>query len=541
VTDRPDNDDRDGGDSGTRLVIHLYRQYELPVTYAARTTRMSGAMQARLMGQIQECQADFLSRLGQLRHNVTNYVRRIASRNERVNHRGIYLHSVGWYRDHRPEVYQRFKRLLLDIRDLLPALPPSPLAGLDPVIAAELRTFERESEAVIVQPVRDMALKVLTHTLVGEGLLTEQAMLVHFDLRDDDFSRAGFARTIARVIHDRNSLYFRQRVQDSLLAGNINVLQGQLDGHGSHLMNLLTRSDLSAHVQATLQRIRRRHLPVILTQVLQELERLEEVRPESRGPHRVKDRLVEALVIRPAALAEAVTTLGCLGPGESASPDPADDELNAALRHLAGALRQVGGATGRHVELTVVVRALRRAIEQSLQQSLDLLHALRRLEERVEGAVGPLLGLISFESGGQSEFYARWFPGLQSLRERDVRLPEYVLGLRRLQASLARVDARGREVAGALSQHGAIEWTPLVEATGTPSSSGRASSDAPPTDLPIDDTAAVLGEGCALLEALARAPAWWHHLEADQWAAVDGRRTRAQQLLAACRSTESLP
>ena len=82
-------------------------------------------------------------------------------------------------------------RALLD-HDLVPA-SSSRLAPL-------LRRFETEADAVVVQPVRDMALKVLTGSLVGEGMLTEQAMLVFFDLRDDDFTRDGFSRVIARVI-----------------------------------------------------------------------------------------------------------------------------------------------------------------------------------------------------------------------------------------------------------------------------------------------------------------------------------------------------
>ncbi|MBT6149755.1 MAG: hypothetical protein HOH74_30225, partial [Gemmatimonadetes bacterium] len=43
-----------------RLVIHLYRSYELPVTFSAESTVLTGAMQGDLMVMVQEHQADFL-------------------------------------------------------------------------------------------------------------------------------------------------------------------------------------------------------------------------------------------------------------------------------------------------------------------------------------------------------------------------------------------------------------------------------------------------------------------------------------------------
>jgi hypothetical protein len=221
-------------------VINLYRSYELPVTFSAESTVLTGAMQSDLMVMIQEHQADFVARIGQLRHNYSNYVRLITGSRERTNHRGIFDSSVAWYQVHRPEYYERFKQLLLDIRNLLPSLPVTDLEGIDEEVAAKISRFEEEAMAVIVSPVRDMALKALTRTLVGEGLLTEQAMIVYFNLKDADFTRQGFSKVIARVISSRDRLYFTKNVGDNLLAATINVLQGQLDGHCSHLMSLLT-------------------------------------------------------------------------------------------------------------------------------------------------------------------------------------------------------------------------------------------------------------------------------------------------------------
>lgn len=248
-------------------MINMYRSYELPVLFSSESTVLTGAMQGDLMVMIQEHQADFLARIGQLRHNYSNYVRLITESREKTNHRGTFHNSVGWYQAHRPQYYERFKRLLLDVCNLLPSLPTSPLDGIDEEVAGKIRRFDEEAIAVIVRPVADMAMKALTRTLVGEGLLTEQAMIVYFNLKDGDFTRKGFAKVIARVISHRDRLYFRKNVADTLLASNINVLQGQLDGHCSHLMSLLTSRDMSGYVKLTLRTIRYRHLPVIMAQV----------------------------------------------------------------------------------------------------------------------------------------------------------------------------------------------------------------------------------------------------------------------------------
>ncbi len=86
-----------------RLVVHLYRQYELPVVFSAESALLTGAMQSRLMLQVQDFQADYLGRIGQLRHNYSNLVQLITQSSEATNHRGIFQHSLGWYQSYRPQ------------------------------------------------------------------------------------------------------------------------------------------------------------------------------------------------------------------------------------------------------------------------------------------------------------------------------------------------------------------------------------------------------------------------------------------------------
>jgi len=55
-----------------KLVIHLYRSYKLPITFAAESTTISSSMQRELLATIKDGQADFLAKIAQLRHNCTN-------------------------------------------------------------------------------------------------------------------------------------------------------------------------------------------------------------------------------------------------------------------------------------------------------------------------------------------------------------------------------------------------------------------------------------------------------------------------------------
>lgn len=528
-----------------RLVVHLYRQYELPVVFSAESAVLTGAMQSRLMLQVQDLQTDYLGRIGQLRHNYTNLVRLITNSSETTNHRGTFQHSLGWYQSHRPEFYERFKQLLLDIRNLLPSLPMTALDGIPEELAERIRRFETEANAVIVQPARDMALKVLTHALVGEGLLTEQAMLVHFDLREQDFTRPGFSKVIARVIQQRQRLYFRKRVPDALLTGNINVLQGQLDGHCSHLLSLLTSRDMSKYVQSTLRAIRFRHLPAIMARVLKRLDSLDRHRAAIYVHDVSQDRTGARVSLKDLMMREATVVSGSLADAaaaiepftrafDPADPDNADVQV-VETRVVAGGLQAlealyrfgIGVSDLPADELDRKITCMRHEFTAAIDPCIDLLAGYLRVQDQVEEAVRPLLGLISFDSGGQSDFYARWFPGLSGLLERDGRIEPYMDALRRLQRNRDEKPVQGDVDREAALQQALGSWlTPEALARiKAESAHGRA--------LPKDDIIAVLASTCALVEALVHAPDWFRELEVEIFHAIEEKKQQARRVIAA--------
>jgi hypothetical protein len=522
-----------------RLVMHLYRSYELPVLFSSESTVLTGAMQSDLMVMVQEHQADFLARIGQLRHNYTNYIRLIANSHEKTNHRGIFQHSVGWYQAHQLEYYQRFKQLLLDILSLLPSLPGSNLDNIDEDVAAKIRRFEEEANAVIVRPVRDMALKALTRTLVGEGLLTEQAMIVYFDLKDADFTRKGFSKVIARVISNRDRLHFRKNIPDTLLASNINVLQGQLDGHCSHLMSLLTSRDMSGYVQSTLRSIRYRHLPVIMTQTLKELASLDEYRAaifahtQFRNAISLKDLVLHNLTVSPGYLAECAAAIEPLaGPFDPVAPGNEDAQLVQlrVVEHVTRALERLdrfGMGVGRlpEAELDLKVKFLRSEFDTALDASLAFLRNYNRIFDKVEQAIRPLMGLISFGAGGQSDFYARWFPGLNNLLERDRLIDEYTAAIERFQQEIA--VAREHEAALKESLRSWITPEVLLDAEAASPHMRHFVSE-----TLVDVLAAVH----AFVEPLSGAPSWFHELEQRMFHSIDQKKKQALEVIAAGKS-----
>ncbi|MBT6149995.1 MAG: hypothetical protein HOH74_31435, partial [Gemmatimonadetes bacterium] len=480
---------------------------------------------------------DFLARIGQLRHNYSNYVRLIAESREKTNHRGIFDHSVGWYQAHQPEYYERFKRLLLDICNLLPSLPMSSLDAIDEEMAEKIRRFEEEALAVIVRPVADMAMKALTRTLVGEGLITEQAMIVYFNLKDADFTRKGFSKVIARVISNRDRLFFRKNVPDTLLASNINVLQGQLDGHCSHLMSLLTSRDMSGYVQSTLRAIRYRHLPVIMAQVIKELAALEAHRDAIfahslfRESISIKDLVLHNTTITPGYLAECAAAIEPLTrPFDPAAPDNVDLQVVElrVVEHVSRALEQLDrfgmGVNRLPVrELDLKVKFLRTEFDAAIDACLAFLGSYNGIFDKVEDAVRPLLGLISFDAGGQSDFYARWFPGMNNLLARDNLISEYATAVERLRSQMAHSE----EEDGEAIKENLRSWL-------TPEVMANAEGASPHIrHFASEGLIEVLASAFVFITSLSEAPSWFHELERRIFHDIDQKRSQAQEVITA--------
>ena len=529
-----DQDSRSYKTKDCKLVIHLYRNYRIPVTVAAESTEISSATRGGLLETIQEHQADFLSKIAQLRHNYVNYITLISESGERTNHRGIFQNPVGWYQKKEPEYYERFKQVLLDIRSLLPSLPASQLEIEDEALIDNIRRFETEANAVIVNPVRDMALKVLTRTLVGEGVLTEQAMIVYFNLKDSDFTWQGFSKVMARIIANRRRLYFRKNVDDTLLANNINVLQGQLDGHCSHLMTMLTSRDMSGFVRSTLRAIRYRHLPLIMKQVVKDLSDLDQYRPSIyshtmfREKVCLKDLVLHNVTITPGYLAECLAAIEPLTKPFDPEDAESDMELVAlrVVQHVARTLdrlHQFGMGIRRlpERELDLKITFLRTQFAAGVDSCLDFLGNYNRIFDRVVEAVQPLMGLISFDSGGQSEFYARWFPGLNNTMQRNELIHEYIVALERLKEKMAGDEEKEAELKKCLES-----WI-------TPDLATRCSGESPHIDGFVgDDLIEVLTSLYLFLRSLSRIPDWFYELEAGIFADIDEKKAQAQSVIA---------
>ena len=204
---------------------------------------------------------------------------------------------------------------------------------------------------------------------------------------------------------------------------------------------------------------------------------------------------------------------------------------------------------------------MRAEFAAAIDPCLDFLAAYLRVRDRVEEAVRPLLGLISFDSGGQSDFYARWFPGLTGLLERDGRIEQYVDGLRRLrsllvdaadgggppeieptrvsQAAPGEVEAGGEDVeVGA--RKAAIEQS--LSSWITPEVLSRIEAESPHAErlgfdeLDREALVTLLARAFTFIETLTAAPDWFRELEAEIFHVIEQKKQQVQRVMAASQS-----
>ena len=173
-------------------------------------------------------------------------------------------------------------------------------------------------------------------------------------------------------------------------------------------------------------------------------------------------------------------------------------------------------------ELDLKVKYLRTEFDAGIDAGLAFLGNYNQIFDKVEDAVRPLVGLISFDAGGQSDFYARWFPGMNNLLAREYLIVEYATAIERLRA----------EMKAAWDDEPAIKenlrgWlTPEV----------RASAEAASPHIRhfvSEDLVDVLASAFVFLKSLSGAPSWLHELERRIFHDIDQKKGQAQEVLAA--------
>src|SRR3989338_8338613 len=146
---------------------------------------------------------------------------------------------LSWFKEHDNDFFMLFYNTLMSIREILPTLPSTKFTLSDHTLAKKIAKFEREAVSVYVHPVQDMARKLLTRTLVADGIITDQSMNAYFNLRESDFTKQGFSKLIAKVLRNSNAIHFKGNVGEDLISSCCNVLQGQMEGHANRLYNML--------------------------------------------------------------------------------------------------------------------------------------------------------------------------------------------------------------------------------------------------------------------------------------------------------------
>jgi hypothetical protein len=219
-----------------------------------------------------------------------------------------------------------------------------------------------------------------------------------------------------------------------------------------------------------------------------------------------------------------------LDPDDPDNVDPQLVELRV-VEHVSRALEQLDrfGMGISHLperELDLKLKFLPTEFDAAIEACMALLDSYHGILDKVEDAVRPLLGLISFDAGGQSDFYARWFPGLNNLLARDRLITEYRLAIERLQVKM--VTARQQqeeEVKEAL-----LSWL-------TPERLASAEATSPHIKYLVSESLVdVLASAYIFLNSLSASPSWFHELERRIFHGIDEKKAQAQLVIAAGKS-----
>lgn len=174
-------------------------------------------------------------------------------------------------------------------------------------------------------------------------------------------------------------------------------------------------------------------------------------------------------------------------------------------------------------ELDLKVKFLRTEFNAATDPCLAFLGNYNHIFDKVDDSVRPLMGLISFDAGRHSDFYARWFPGMNNLLARDNLIAEYATAVERLQAEMA--VARNEE--GDAVKQSLRNWlTPAV-----PANVEAASPHI--RHFVSDGLVEVLASAFVFLSSLSSAPSWFHELERRIFHDIDEKANQMREVIAA--------
>ena len=337
-------------------------------------------------------------------------------------------------REEQAELVDGYYDALDALIELYPQVPLAEFA-LDHPIAAEVRAFEQEAE-IYVGHMGSVAHSLLFDVLrifddAHDPPVFTLHKLLSADLQEQLDQRAlTFDELVELKLHLAGELelkaIFNPRFAPQRIGHIVNAVQGQMPGHISRFCALLKNEGLKLYVEDAIKQAKDVVIPQVMQWLEGELQRVLDLAPEiynlSKGPREresMKDLALDAGVISKGSLFRLRRGIEALIGVEAFSPD-ADDYAFRANQVAQVAQRVVDNveefAFGFDPmpigDIALKWKKMESALSYSLGKTFAVVAAYQGAAEAAERELRPYLGMISFEAGGQSEFYAEWYAQL---------------------------------------------------------------------------------------------------------------------------------
>ena len=280
------------------LVLNLCRIFPLKITFPDIT---KPEKQRELVQQVMEFQEDFLRKMHAFEENFMNFHQDLQKVPLRIKtFDGYRPRTIRSLRKDHADLVKRYYDTLDTLIDLFPHLPPVRFVIPDHATVPLIREFEREANAVYVEPLR-----TITGVLLFDiyRIWTDDGSMylpTYLNVHAADLDKSSLIRLKLRMVGPLESkAVFNPSFAPERVCNLINAIQGQMGGHVNRLFSLLKSRDLAAYVRDSLQRIKDNILPEVMTAVRPDLEgilAMEERLFQARGAQErvcLKDELLD--------------------------------------------------------------------------------------------------------------------------------------------------------------------------------------------------------------------------------------------------------
>ncbi|MBT4496785.1 MAG: hypothetical protein HOC74_03645 [Gemmatimonadetes bacterium] len=271
---------RDSADTGNRtpaaqegweLVLHLYRIFPLQITFPDITKRQT---RRELVQQVMGFQEEFLRKMHAFQEGFMNFHEGMQQVRLRIKtFQGYKERTIRELRKDHPDLIKLYYDTFDHLIDLYPHLPPVRFIIPDHEIVSSIRSFEREAATVYIEP-----LKTIAQSFIADiyRIWTEDGSVylpTYLGKHVTELDKTELVRLKLRMVGPLEpKAIFNGNYDPERICNLINAIQGQIGGHVNRLFGLIKGDELATYLRDSLQRVKERILPEVMTSVRPDLE-----------------------------------------------------------------------------------------------------------------------------------------------------------------------------------------------------------------------------------------------------------------------------